>query len=151
MDLYKLLQEDHQKVKALLKELEDTTERAEKTRDRLIREVEAELSVHSEAEEQFLYPRLQGISETKDLAYEAIEEHKVVKTLLTELVSEAKGTAEWTAKLAVLKENVEHHIEEEEGEMFTKAKRALPREDSNAIAEEIMEYKEEHEEVESGF
>jgi hemerythrin superfamily protein len=151
MDLYALLKEDHQKVKSLLKELEDTTERAEKTRDRLIKEVEMELTVHSEAEEKYLYPRLQDISETKDLAYEAIEEHKVVKTLLTELVSEPKGTAEWSAKLAVLKENVEHHIEEEEGPLFSKAKRVLSREDSEAIGEEVMAYKEEHAEVESGF
>lgn len=149
MDLYKLLHEDHQKVKSLLKELEDTTERAEKTRERLIKEVEMELTIHSEAEEKFLYPRLQKISETKDLAYEALEEHKVVKTLLTELVSEPKGTDEWTAKLSVLKENVEHHIEEEEGELFAKAKRALPREEAESIGDSIMEYKEEHAEVET--
>lgn len=147
MDLYKLLRDDHQKVKALLMELEDTTERAEKTRERLIRQVEAELSVHSEAEEKYFYPRLQAFSETKELAYEAIEEHKVVKTLLTELVSEPKGTAEWTAKLAVFKENVEHHIEEEEGPLFTKAKRALSREDAEDIGAIIAEYEEEHAEV----
>jgi hemerythrin superfamily protein len=149
MGLYKLLQEDHKKVKSLLKELEDTTEKAEKTRDRLIREVEMELSIHSEAEEKFFYPRLQGMSETKDLAYEAIEEHKVVKTLLTELVSEPKGTAEWTAKLAVLKENVEHHIEEEEGALFPKAKRALSNEDADMICDAVMAFKEEHAEVET--
>jgi hemerythrin superfamily protein len=108
-----------------------------------------ELTIHSEAEEKFVYPRLQGLSETKDLAYEAIEEHKVVKTLLTELVSEPKGTAEWTAKLAVLKENVEHHIEEEEGPLFSKAKRSLSREDSEMMAEDVMAYKEEHAEVET--
>jgi len=149
MDLYKLLHEDHLKVKSLLKELEDTTEKAEKTRFRLIKEVEMELTVHSEAEEKFLYPRLQGISETKDLAFEAIEEHKVVKSLLTELVSEPKGTAEWSAKLTVLKENVEHHIEEEEGPLFSKAKRALSREDAETIGDTIMAFKEEHMEVEA--
>jgi len=144
MNIYELLHEDHQKVKSLLKELEDTTERAEKTRDRLIREVEMELTIHSEAEEKFLYPRLQAIAETKDLAYEAVEEHKVVKTLLTELVSEPKDTAEWSAKLTVLNENVEHHIEEEEGPLFSKAKRALSREDAETIAETVMAFKEEN-------
>jgi hemerythrin superfamily protein len=149
MDLYKLLHQDHLKVKSLLKELENTTERAEKTRERLIKEVEMELTIHSEAEEKFLYPRLQRISETKDLAYEALEEHKVVKTLLTELVSEPKGTDEWTAKLSVLKENVEHHIEEEEGSLFPKAKRALSREDAEKIGDSILAFKEEHAEVEA--
>ncbi|MBW8889126.1 MAG: hemerythrin domain-containing protein [Fibrobacteres bacterium] len=149
MDLYKLLHEDHQKVKSLLNELEDTTERAEKSRERLIKEVEMELTIHSEAEEKFFYPRLREMSETKDLAYEALEEHKVVKTLLTELVSEPKGTDEWTAKLSVLKENVEHHIEEEEGPLFSKAKRSLAREDAEMIGDSIMAYKEEHAEVEA--
>jgi hemerythrin superfamily protein len=144
MNIYELLHEDHQKVKSLLKELEETTERAEKTRDRLIREVEMELTIHSEAEEKFLYPRLQAISETKDLAYEAVEEHKVVKTLLTELVSEPKDTAEWSAKLTVLKENVEHHIEEEEGPLFSKAKRVLSRGDAVLIGDRVMAYKEEN-------
>jgi hemerythrin superfamily protein len=143
MDFYKLLHEDHIKVKSLLKELEDTTERAEKTRDRLIREVEMELTVHSEAEEKFLYPRLKEIGDTKDLSYEAVEEHVVVKTLLEELVSEPKGTPEWTAKLAVFKENLEHHIEEEEGPLFTKAKKALSKEESEEIGETIAEYKDE--------
>ena len=70
-----------------------------------------------------------------------------LKTLLTELVSEPKGTAEWSAKLSVLKENVEHHIEEEEGELFTKAKRVLARDDAEAIAETIEAFKEEHTEM----
>lgn len=144
MEFYKLLHEDHIKVKSLLKDLEDTTEKAERTRDRLIREVEMELTIHSEAEEKFLYPRLQGIGATKDLAYEAIEEHKVVKTLLDELVREPKDTSEWSAKLAVFKENLEHHIEEEEGELFPKAKKVLSKEDAEFIGESILAYKEEH-------
>jgi len=144
MDFYKLLHEDHIKVKSLLKELEDTTEKAEKTRERLIREVEMELTVHSEAEEKFLYPRLQKTGDTKDLAYEAIEEHKVVKTLLEELISEDKGTPEWTAKLAVFKENLEHHIEEEEGPLFSKAKKAFSKDETEEIGESIAEYKDEH-------
>lgn len=144
MDFYKLLHEDHVKVKSLLKDLEDSTEKAEKTRERLIKEVEMELTVHSEAEEKFLYPRLQGIGETKELAFEAIEEHKVVKDLLEALVLEPKGTSEWTAKLAVFKENLEHHIQEEEGPLFSKCKKALSDEEAEEIGEEIAAYKEEH-------
>lgn len=144
MDFYKLLHEDHVKVKSLLKDLEDSTEKAEKTRERLIKEVETELSIHSEAEEKFLYPRLQKIGDTKDLAFEAIEEHKVVKDLLEELVLEPKGTSEWTAKLAVFKENLEHHIQEEEGPLFSKCKKALSKEDAEEIGETIAAYKEEH-------
>ncbi len=150
MDVYKLLHEDHRKVKSLLKELEDTTERAGKTREHLIRQVEMELEIHSEAEEKFFYPYLQTAKETKDLAYEALEEHKVVKSLLQELIAEAKGTAEWTAKCSVLIENVEHHIEEEEGELFPKARKVLSKEEAESIGEEIEDYKEQHTGVGAG-
>ena len=144
MDVYKLLQDDHRKVKTLLKELDETTERAEKTREHLIRKIEMELTVHSEAEEKFFYPLLQGPKATKDLAYEALAEHKVVKQLLSELVAEPKGTSEWTAKASVLKENVEHHIEEEESELFPQARKILSQEEAESIGEEVEDYKEEH-------
>jgi hemerythrin superfamily protein len=134
MDVYKLLKEDHQKVKTLFQELEDTTERALKTREHLFANLKMELTVHSEAEEKFFYPRIVEPEETHEIALEAIEEHGVVKTLLTELDTDAKNTEEWTAKLKVLRENVEHHVEEEEGELFKQARKVLSAEDAESIA-----------------
>ena len=142
MDFYKLLHEDHLKAESLLQNLEDTTERDKYARENLIRELESELSVHSDAEEKFLYSRLQRIDATEDLAFEAVEQHKVIKTLLEELVDEPKGTAEWSAKLAVLKQNLEQHIQEEEGPLFSKAKKALSKEEAGLIGEAIATYKE---------
>ena len=142
MDVYKLLKTDHLKVKSIFGELEETTERAVKTRESLFEKLKAELTLHAEAEEACFYPRFLEPEKTHDLTLEAIEEHKVVKTLLSELESEAKGTEEWAAKLKVLKENVEHHVEEEEGELFKLARTILSKEDADAVAEEIEAFKE---------
>ena len=143
MDVYKLLKEDHQKVKSIFEELEATTERAVKKRETLFETLKTELTVHAEAEETLFYPRVLKPKETHDITLEALEEHKVVKTLLAELDADPKDTEEWSAKLKVLKENVEHHVEEEEGEMFKKAKSVLSKEDAEAIGEEIEAFKEE--------
>ena len=69
------------------------------------------------------------------------EEHKVVKRLLSELESEPKDAEEWTAKFTVLKENVEHHVEEEEGEMFKKARRVLSQEEIDELGTRLEEAK----------
>jgi hypothetical protein len=148
MDVYKLLHEDHVKVGSIFHELEDTTERAVKTREHLFTTLKMELTIHAEAEEKFFYPRLEDPEETREITLEAIEEHKVVKTLLAELDEAPKGTEEWAAKLKVLQENVEHHVEEEEKELFKKAKKVLSAEDAESIAAEIEAYKEEQSEFE---
>jgi len=72
-----------------------------------------------------LYPILKESEETREIAAEAVEEHRVVKQLLKELDVSQKGTEEWTARCTVLQENVKHHVEEEEGEMFSKARKVL--------------------------
>ena len=125
MNAYDLLKEDHKKVFDIFEKLEPTTERALKTREELFSKLESELEVHSSIEEQIFYPALKQAAETRDIVLEAFEEHRVVKDLLKELASTAKDTEQWTAKLTVLKESVEHHVEEEESEMFKKAKKVL--------------------------
>jgi hemerythrin superfamily protein len=143
MDVYKLLHQDHETVKSIFKELEETTERALKKRQSLFSELNLELTVHALAEEKFLYPLLKDADETHEIALEAVEEHKVVKKLLKELENGDKGTEEWAAKLKVLQENVEHHVEEEEGEMFKKARKVIDAETAEQLASEIEAFKEE--------
>ena len=142
MDVYRLLKEDHKKVMSLFNELEDTTERALKTREHLFVNLKMELTLHAEAEEKFFYPRVEEPKATHELTLEAYEEHKVVKTLLAELEADAKNTEEWAAKLKVLKENVEHHVKEEEGELFPKAQIILTDADAEEIAADIEAFKE---------
>lgn len=122
MDIFDILMEDHKKVSKLFEQLEPTTERALKTREDLFARLKTELDVHTVVEEKILYPALEQMEETRDLALEAIEEHNIVKQLLADMENMAKDSEQWTAKLTVLKENVEHHVEEEETEMFKKAR-----------------------------
>lgn len=138
-DPFEHLMEEHREVENLFRKLEDTTERATHARDELFARLRAALTSHAEQEERALYPALKHIEETHDLTFEAVEEHGVVKVLLEELRSGDSGTDTWTAKLTVLKESVEHHVKEEEGELFKKAKKALSEERLGRIARDMEE------------
>src|ERR1700694_1280607 len=114
-----LLKSDHVKVKRLLRELEATTERAVKERERLLGEIERELKIHSQIEEELFYPAFKKAAEdpkAEDLCYEATEEHHVVDMVLPELKSTSAKAPEFGAKAKVLKELVEHTADEEEQE-----------------------------------
>ncbi len=128
MDAIELLKKDHEKVSGIFEKLEPTTERATKTREELFTQLKQELDVHARIEETIFYPAIKQAAETRDITLEAIEEHNVIKQLLADLAATPVTEEEWGAKLKVLKENVEHHVEEEEGEMFKNARKVLSRE-----------------------
>ncbi len=81
--------------------------------------------------------------ESRDTTLEALEEHKVMKRLVKELDKNQKGTEEWAAKLKVLQENTEHHVEEAETELFPECKKFISTEESEEIALEIEKFKKE--------
>ena len=128
MDAITLLKEDHKKVSGIFEKLEPTTERGVKTRDELFAQLKQELDIHAHIEETIFYPVLKREAETREITLEGFEEHHVIKTLLGELEETAPDTEQWGAKLKVLKENVEHHVEEEEGEMFKAAREVFSKE-----------------------
>ncbi|MGB7925106.1 MAG: hemerythrin domain-containing protein [Pyrinomonadaceae bacterium] len=128
MDAFKLLKQDHEKVSGIFEKLEPTTENGVKTREELFTKLKNELDVHARIEEQIFYPAIKEAKETHDITLEAFEEHRVVKRLLAELDEMPKDDERWGAKLKVLKENVEHHVEEEEDEMFKSAREVLSQE-----------------------
>lgn len=125
MDAITLLKTDHEKVAGIFEKLEETTERAEKTREELFTKLKQELDLHAHVEETIFYPVLKKAEETREITMEGIQEHHVVKVLLRELEAMGVTSETWTAKLKVLKENVEHHVEEEEDDMFKKARTVL--------------------------
>ncbi|MFN2511953.1 MAG: hemerythrin domain-containing protein [Pyrinomonadaceae bacterium] len=141
MDAFALLKADHQKVAGMLETIENTTERALKGRDELFARLKQELDLHATIEEEIFYPALEDAEQTRDITLEAYEEHRLVKQLLGELEAEPKDSKEWTAKFTVLKENIEHHVEEEEGEMFKKARQALSEEEIEELGERLQEAK----------
>jgi len=122
MDAFELLKKDHEKVSDLFSKIESASGQAKLG---LFTQLKGELDLHAHIEETVLYPALENTEEAREITLEAYEEHNVVKDLLAQLSSEATPDDEWDAKLKVLKENVEHHVEEEEGEMFGKARQAL--------------------------
>ena len=111
MNAFQLLKEDHQKVSGIFQQLEPTTERAEKTRTELFAKLKEELDIHAKIEESVFYPSIKQAAETREIVLEGFEEHHVIKMLLKELEAVPVDTEQWTAKLKVLKENVEHHVE----------------------------------------
>jgi hemerythrin superfamily protein len=133
MNAFTLLKADHKKVAGILEKLDATTERGIKTREELFGQLKSELDLHAHIEETILYPALEEADETREITLEAYEEHRLVKQLLGELESMDKSEEQWTARFTVLKENIEHHVEEEEGEMFKKARKVL----SEAEAEDL--------------
>ena len=141
MDAITLLKTDHDKVKRLLSELESTTERGVKTREELFATIKGELTVHETIEEEIFYPALKSHPKAKDLVLEAYEEHHVVDQVMAELESTDVSDETWGAKATVMKENVEHHIEEEESEMFSQARQVFDRSELEDLGTQMAERK----------
>jgi hemerythrin-like domain-containing protein len=122
-----LLKADHAHVKDLFRQYEAAGHQAYRKKQGLAEEVFAALDVHTTLEEELFYPAMKRKTDRdgKDLVAEAVEEHHVVKTLMDELQSLDPKDERYDAKFKVLMENVEHHIEEEEGEMFPEAEEVL--------------------------
>ena len=125
MDALTLLRDDHREIKRLLAELQPTTERAARTRSELFERIRSELTVHEVIEEEIFYPTLKQHPRAKEIVLEGIEEHDVVNTLMGELEGLPYDDETWGPKAKVMSENIEHHIGEEEGDMFEKARQVF--------------------------
>src|SRR4030081_2839937 len=123
MDAIELLKEDHKKVEKIFTAMEKKEDRK-----KLFPELDRELSVHAEIEEKVFYPATKEAEPTRDLVLESIEEHKQIKMVLADLEQTDKTTEEWGAALKVLKEDVMHHVGEEENDLFPKVKKILSKE-----------------------
>ena len=134
MNAFELLKADHQKVAELFDRLDAASGRAKLN---IFREIKSELELHTHIEEKFFYPALEPPKETHDLTLEAFEEHNVVKMLLAELSNAKSADDEWQAKAKVLRENVEHHVKEEENELFDKADDLLSDEKIETLGQEM--------------
>jgi len=125
VDALELMKSDHAAVKKLLERGDKTTEQATKTRQELFDTIKTELGAHEAMEEEIFYPALKEHPKAKDIVLEAYEEHHVVNTVMGELERTPVDDETWGAKFTVMKENLEHHIEEEEGEMFKQARQVF--------------------------
>ena len=144
MDATTLLTKDHDTVKALFKQFEDAGDTAYKTKQTIFETIKSELLIHMDIEESIFYPtvKAQPSEELKDGIREADEEHHVAKLLMEEISKMKPEDEQYDAKVTVLKENIEHHVKEEEGELFPNTKKRINKELLEQLGEEMEERKE---------
>jgi|SRR5438105_7544604 len=120
MDVLSFLKDEHDEAKAVFKKLEKA-EGAEAAR--LWEQLRSMLSLHEEMEETLFYPQLKREPTAEDLILESYEEHHVMDVLIGEISQLKPSDEQWQPKIKVLMENTEHHIEEEETELFPKVRK----------------------------
>ena len=133
-DALQILEQEHRRFEALLAQGEETTEQARTGRRELLATLTSSLNEHELMEEKVLYPALQPHAEARDIVLEGFEEHHVADLIVKELQDVATNDEQWAAKFKVLKENIEHHIKEEEGGMFRIARGIFSREELRDMA-----------------
>jgi hypothetical protein len=133
-----LLKDDHEKVKGIFEQFEETDDQDRK--QELARQAIRELKIHSAIEEEIFYPAVRQETDEKEIVDEAEEEHHVVKLLISELEDMEAGDEKFDAKFNVLAENVRHHIRQEEGEMMPNIPDTV---DLEKLGAELAERKEE--------
>ena len=136
MDAIELLKKQHEEVKSLFGQYENTEDGRSK-RGIFIR-IADNLAAHATIEEKIFYPAVY-VGELRDLLEEAVEEHLSAKRIIADLLDMSVEDDAFDAKVKVLKEQIEHHIEEEEGEMFGKVKKAVDQSQREQLGAEMEE------------
>ena len=125
MDAIELLTQDHQTVKELFEQYEGLSDRSLVSKRKLALKICEELSKHAMVEEEIFYPAVRDASRSnEDLIDEAIVEHASAKELIAQIVAMAPGEDLYDAKVKVLSEQIDHHVLEEESEIFPRARDA---------------------------
>ena len=146
VDAISLLKKDHEKVRGLLKRLESAADKGDDRAEDLLAQVDREVKIHSQVEEEIFYPAFKEAARSKEdtkLFFEAAEEHHVVDLVMPEVHEAEGGDEDFAAKTKVLKDLIEHHADEEEKEMFPKAKKLIGREELQELGRRIKARKQE--------
>jgi hemerythrin-like domain-containing protein len=133
MQATQLLEKQHRKVESIFKKLEDGSPDAEK----LALELANDLVAHMTIEQDIFYPAIREVDE--DLVLESYEEHALAEVALKRLLAIAPDDGAWKARVVALKELIEHHVQEEEQELFPKVEKALGEERLNELGSEMKE------------
>jgi hemerythrin superfamily protein len=123
-DAVAMLMADHKKVKGLFQQYEALSDRSTASKKKLADQICNELTVHTQVEEEIFYPAISKPIHDKDLMDEAIVEHASAKDLIAQIGDMDPGDDLYDAKVKVLAEQIEHHVKEEEGEMFPKVRKS---------------------------
>ncbi len=140
MDLFELLESEHEQLEGILEQLEETSPTSSQRQD-LFMKLKRELKPHMKAEEAVLYPALMEHSSCRQDALEAIEEHHAAELIFNEMDSMSLQDEHWSAKLVVLTELVQHHVEEEESTIFDDAREFLSENQLDSIMKQFQQQK----------
>ncbi len=138
MNFISLLKDEHKEVKSLFKDLLKKESVEAKACETLCKK----LLLHMEMEEKYLYPKVKKIKETQELAIEAKLEHQEAKVQINSLLKGNLDEIETKVKLETLQLEIEHHVEEEEKELFPLTEKVLSEKEIQAITEKMLELKE---------
>jgi hemerythrin superfamily protein len=144
MNAIELLTQDHKAIKALLEELAATTPRGVKKRGELLAKIRTAIEAHTSIEEEIFYPAFKEAGEKDDAKtyFEALEEHRAAGELvLPDLLKTEPSSEQFSGRAKVLKELVEHHADEEEKEMFKRARALMDKKTLEALGERMAQRK----------
>ena len=143
MNVLKLLKKDHSTVKSLFNKFDGTGKSSHEKRAEIFEQIRRELQIHARAEEEIFYPALKSLNgtESRKLVSEALREHKEVDELLTQLSRLRPSDKNFDEKIETLIENVDHHVEEEEGEIFRFAEENCSEERLDELGNEMEQRK----------
>lgn len=139
MNVWDLLKHDHREVEQIFAQL--AKEEDKSNQEKLFGKLKHELELHTKVEETHFYPALKNHDETRDMVEEALEEHGEVKKMLTRLSSLATGGDAWRDGIKELQGSVEHHVEEEENEVFPAARKVLDERQAEEMGRKIEQEK----------
>ena len=140
MDAIKMLKKQHREVESLFKELEKAKTAA--ARRKTFDQIADALAIHATIEEQHFYPAAKR-KQTEPMLLESVEEHLEMKRVIADLLKLSPSDPTFMAKVTVLKEDVQHHVEEEEAELFPKVEKLLDDDELEAVATAMQETAEE--------
>ena len=136
MDAIKMLKKQHREVEALFKDFEKA--KSAGPRRKIFDKIADALAIHATIEERHFYPAAMK-KQTQSMLLEAVEEHLEVKRLIADLLDLDASDPIFMAKATVLKENVQHHVEEEEDDLFPKVQKVLDDDELEALAATMQE------------
>ena len=141
MDGIQLLLNDHRKIEGIFAQFGQGGD--SQTFNQLFNQLFQELSIHAVIEEQFFYPELAKFPETKDMVAEVYEEHADAKAALAELAALDNTTAEWSQKITQLRDDIAHHVQEEENDIFAAVRQRLTPDQLELLGEKLQRGKQE--------
>ena len=140
MNAISLLMKDHKHVKDMFAQYDALSDRSFATKKKLADQICHELTVHTQIEEEIFYPAVRRPIHDGDLMDEAVVEHASAKELIAQILAMDPTEDLYDAKVTVLSEQIEHHVKEEEGDMFPKVRKTAV--DLDALGQEMAARKE---------